>query len=127
MINEYLEELAGNDQAAHTLDFNLEDHGYKLVPQIYENGFYGGQNDHPKYIAAALREVGIDNFIFHIGCVGQFDMRFSVYVREDEYDLLPLNLDPKKAEDPAELLKKNLETAEMRTISAQEFVEGTWR
>ena len=126
-IVEYLEEISGNDIMAHTLDFPLEDYGYKRVEQSFENGFYGGQTDHPKHIANALMVLGVRHFIFNLDAVGQFDTNFSVYVHKDEFRLLPETIEAHKGKDPADVLRENLQSAEMKTIIPQEFVEGTWK
>lgn len=81
----YLETLKGNPRAALTLDIDPEDYGYQRVnEESYESGFHAGQTDDPAKIAASLRAQGIERFLFRVDDVGQFDMRFSVYVREGE-------------------------------------------
>ena len=80
----YLESLEGEDNKAITFDIDPEKHDYHRIPLRFENGLYGGQSARPDRIAAALHEMDIDRFVFRIDSVGQFDMRFSVYVHEDD-------------------------------------------
>lgn len=82
-----LDDLRGNEYKALTLDgIDLADHGYTRVEQTFENGFHPGQDDSPKAIARNLRERGVEDFIFSLDSVGQFDARFSVWVRVDDLD-----------------------------------------
>lgn len=83
---DYLHELEGSDTRAWTLDIDPAEHGYKLLEDGFESGLHPGQNDDPRKIAAELRERGIDNFVFRLDAVGQFDATFSVYVPEGEED-----------------------------------------
>ena len=48
----------------------------------YENGWHLGQNDSPEKIGAALAAEG-KSFLFQIGGVGQFYVRFHVWVKKD--------------------------------------------
>jgi hypothetical protein len=82
----YLESLEGNPRAAETLDIPLDD--YVQAGTNYEHGWHQGQNDSPDVIATSLRARGITRFLFKLDDVGQFDCRFSVYVHQDEKDLL---------------------------------------
>jgi hypothetical protein len=81
---EYLRELEGSDTRAWTLDIDPADHGYTLLEDGFESGFHPGQDDDPREIAAGLRERGIDNFVFRVDSVGQFDASFSVYIPTQE-------------------------------------------
>lgn len=82
-----LDDLRGNEDKALTLDgIDLADHGYTRVEQTFENGFHPGQDDSPKAIARNLRERGVEDFIFSLDSVGQFDARFSVWVPVDDLD-----------------------------------------
>jgi hypothetical protein len=54
--------------------------GWVKQSKEYENGFHPGQNDSPEKIAAALVAERKD-FLFQIGGVGQFDVRFHVWVK----------------------------------------------
>jgi len=83
-----LDEYRGNPAKALTLDgIDLTDHGYARVETTFENGFHPGQDDDPKAIARALEDRGIEDYIFTVDTVGQFDMRFSVWVSREEAHL----------------------------------------
>lgn len=145
---EYLKSLEGESHRAVTLaTLDPADHGYVLVKSEFEHGFYDGQNDSPVVIAKSLRDVGIERFLFRVDSVGQFDLSFSVYVHEDEKELLKeLSL---KSEGPSvsDALERGLKeaavkmkaldgdgikfaqiqadgTANVRLVSPEEFVEG---
>jgi hypothetical protein len=78
-----IEDLRGNPDKALTLEsVNLAEYGYTRVEQTFENGFHAGQDDSPKAIAKNLRARGIEDFIFVLDSTGQFDMQFSVWVKE---------------------------------------------
>lgn len=81
--SDYLEELNGNKRKCETIGISLEEHGYRLYQDGYENGFHPGQNDDPQAIAKQLREKGFKNFIFQLDSTGQFDMNFSVWVLDE--------------------------------------------
>ena len=143
-----LEDLEGKSHTCLTLDnINPEDHGYvKANDEGYENGWYGGQDDSPDGIAANLKALGIERFLFNLDDVGQFDTHFSVYVHGSEAHLLKGAPEGKCEEDPAETLKKGLQsasvemgklegdgikyakvsgdTATARLVSPEEFVAG---
>lgn len=56
-------------------------------PQDYENGFHPGQTDDPKEILSEILEIHPDAEVaFFIDGVGQFDVRFSAWVRLAEDD-----------------------------------------
>jgi hypothetical protein len=145
----YLASLEGNPKKAVTIEVDLAKQGYRQVDAKFENGLYGGQAASPKLIAEALREQGIERFLFEIDSVGQFDLDFSVWIHEDEWS----QFDPSKfgqakvdGPDPAAMAQKamreaalqpkpagegivhttlNLDdgTAKTRVVTAQEFVE----
>lgn len=78
----YLESLSGDPSKAVTIDsVDPEEHGYTEVWGEFENGLYGGQMDSPDAIAKAFEERGWDDFVFSITSVGQFDMKFKVFVK----------------------------------------------
>ena len=82
---EYLVSLEGDHKRANTIDrIDPENYGYVKQSDQYENGWYPGQNDNPSEIAKALREKGHERFLFGIDGVGQFDVRFSVYIHREE-------------------------------------------
>jgi hypothetical protein len=145
---DYLDDLEGNTSSCVTFDLDLEEAGYKRVEMDFENGWYGGQSANPEAIGEALRKRGVTRFIFNLDSTGQFDMKFSVWVHEIEYDKVG-KLDEKETEgeDPAEGLKRGLQaasaemgklqgdgiryakinadgTATTRIVSPQEFHDG---
>lgn len=78
----YLEALSGDPNKAITIDsVDPEKHGYTEVYAEFENGLYGGQMDSPHAIGRAFEERGWDDFVFSITSVGQFDVKFKVYLR----------------------------------------------
>jgi hypothetical protein len=81
---DYLESLEDNPDTAITLRVDPTAHGYHRLPESYEHGWHPGQAADPKLIAEALREQDISRFIFCIDSQGQFDMKFSVYVHEED-------------------------------------------
>lgn len=81
---EYLEDLEGNHSRCVTLNIDPEEYGYRLYKDGFEHGFHPGQDDDPKKIAEELRKKGLNKFVFKMDSVGQFDQRFSVYVKEEE-------------------------------------------
>lgn len=129
--SEYLESLEGQTDKALTFSLDLSEHGYRKLDESYENGLYGGQADEPGKIGAALEAQGITRYIFEIDSVGQFDLRFSVWVHEDEsLDQDQFDSAEKTGVDPAREMEKALRGAssaykvETREVSADEFVSG---
>lgn len=60
----------------------IEQYGYELVKDGFENGFYEGQNANPEEIlAAALVFNPQGRYVFVIDGQGQFDIDFSLYRR----------------------------------------------
>lgn len=59
----------------------LEDDDYCC--KIYETGFHPGQNDYPEDVAKFIREnLPEHDFLFILDDIGQFDMKWSVFVRK---------------------------------------------
>ena len=112
---------------------------------------YGGQNASSDAIAETLKSAGITDFLFSIDSTGQFDMRFSVFVREDDLVAATVALAGGKVTcdlDPATAMEQGLKaaskamsklqegdgvkyatvhpdgTATARTVSREEFVNG---
>ena len=78
----YLEALSGDPNKAITIDsVDPEEHGYTEVWAEFENGWYGGQMDSPHAIGRAFEERVWDDYVFSITSVGQFDVKFKVYLR----------------------------------------------
>lgn len=85
--DDIIEEYLNNPRKAISadLDINLEDHGFELYSDQFENGWHPGQNDQPENIIADLKADGqLDNrdFVFQIDSTGQFDVGFSLWLRE---------------------------------------------
>jgi hypothetical protein len=85
--SEYFEWLRGESDRAVTIHgVDPAEHGYvKVNSQSFEHGLYGGQDASPISIAECLQNAEIEDFIFFVDSTGQFDLRFSVYVIEDEH------------------------------------------
>jgi len=82
---EHLESIEGNPRHANNVaSIDPSEHGYFLFEEGLEHGWHPGQDASPEVIAKAMRKRGIERFLFHIDDIGQFDMRFSVYVHEEE-------------------------------------------
>lgn len=143
----YLEYLEGNPRAANTLDFDLGSQGYRHVEGDYKNGFHGGQCDDPHKITESLQELGIGRFIFEIDDARQFDLSFSVWVHESEYDKLDPDKIESRGDDPALAMRSALQdasvklaaldgpgvrvakcnsdgTATVKLVSQQDFIDG---
>jgi hypothetical protein len=61
---------------------DLEAAGYERANEIYESGFFPGQNDEPEKIAVKLESAGKE-YVFQITHVQQFDIRFHVWIKSD--------------------------------------------
>lgn len=131
----YLESLEGDARKAETIGVDLDAHGYrKLNTDSYENGWHPGQNDSPEVVAKSLKARGVERFLFKIDDVGQFDVRFSVYVHEDEQPLLAdTEPESKLPYDPGTEMGKALRgehsdhyTMTTRTLTPEEFISGSW-
>jgi hypothetical protein len=104
-----LDDLRGNPNKALTLNgIDLHDHGYVRVEREFEHGWHPGQDDSPKAIAAALEARGIEDFIFSLDDVGQFDARFSVWVKREDAPAAA-NVEGKCAEPPNVTLQRALQ------------------
>lgn len=78
----YLADLRGDAAKALTLDtVDLAEHGYVRVEREFESGLHPGQDDSPQAIAKLLVHRGIEDFIFSLDRVGQFEARFGLWVR----------------------------------------------
>lgn len=82
-----LEHYRGAPHLAVTFDFDFEQHGYVKLPVEFQHGLYGGQRGNPAAIAEYLETLGIFDYIFEVGSVGQFDCRFHVWAKTDEIPL----------------------------------------
>lgn len=115
---EHLENLEGQHRRCNTIEsINPEDHGYRCIPIDYEHGLHGGQDASPEKIADVLRSVGCRRFVFNLDSSGQFDVRFSVWLHEEEADkfdaaVRALQTTPTRLDlDPAEGMRRALKNA----------------
>lgn len=82
-----LPEYINNPSNALTFDIDLATLGFVQWelndPQIYEHGWYPGQTDDPKVILVEIESEsdGPVEVVFCINNTGQFDIRFSAWVR----------------------------------------------
>lgn len=112
---EWLESIEGKPDRANAItSVNPEDYGYIKVLSDLEHGFHSGQDADPRVVTRSMTKFGIERFLFNIDNVGQFDMSFSLWVHEDEYNLL----DDKKIETDgpsvSEALKRGLKEAALQ-------------
>ena len=117
----YLESLEGQENACLTIELDLEQHGYVLLEGGFEHGWYGGQDADPRLNARALKDQGVDRFVFDLDRVGQFDLAFSLWIHQDELASLDLESFATAAKDGppvAEGLRRSLEdaTAKLATL-----------
>jgi uncharacterized protein with PIN domain len=150
---DHLRSLEGNPGNANTIDsIDPSEHGYVRLDYDYEAGFHPGQDADPKRIGEALEKQGITRYLFQIDDQRQFDTTFSVYVHEDEVELLDqTKLIPSAVNGPSRsaALERGLQevsrqmketprdgggimyskvnadgTAETRVVSPEEFIRG---
>lgn len=81
--DEYIEWLTNHPKHANTiLDHKeLNELGWELFIRNLENGLHEGQAASPAKVAQYLRSNNVDEFLFSIEDVGQFDTTFSVWVK----------------------------------------------
>lgn len=60
------------------------EHGWVDLELRMETGYHHGQNDNPQAVVEALAPQGVD--CLFTGSVGQFDVNWTVWVREDKVD-----------------------------------------
>lgn len=88
LAQEYIEHHIGKPNSCLTMDVDLEECGFEQIDQPFANGYYGGQDADPKVISEWLEGKGINRYVFVLDSVGQFDMRFSVWVDKDQAEAL---------------------------------------
>lgn len=99
---DYLLSLEGNHKSCITIELDLEKNGYVKIEDGFEYGFHDGQDASPELIANAMREQGIQRFIFNLDSTGQFDINFSVYIHKSEEDKFnKKNFDEKHKDGPS--------------------------
>lgn len=81
--DEYVELLINDPSIANHLlnDKILESYGFKLFKNDLASGLHPGQNDDPKKIFNAIKDK-FNQIIFSIDNVGQFDVHFSIWIKE---------------------------------------------
>lgn len=79
----YLESLENHPtRALNLLDIDPVTYGYVKVEGNLENGLHPGQNDNPHQIYARLHPK-YPRLLFRVDGVGQFDIGFSVWAKEE--------------------------------------------
>lgn len=116
---DYVESMVGEDHRAITIrGIDLEQFGFVELSERYEYGLYGGQSDDPGVIGRSLRKKGIDRYVFVIDDVGQFDLKFKVWV--DKTQLAESNIKggvvESKGVDPAVTMKNYLRSAAIAKV-----------
>lgn len=87
------DDYVNNSDMALTFDIDLAAEGFEPFNGRYQNGFFPGQDDNPREILErALRE--FEEGIFTIDSTGQFDVDFSLWVRNP--------LEEEETEEPEE-------------------------
>lgn len=157
-LEEYLEDLKRGEVRGFTLPFP---EGFREIseedtfmgeprtsPVQFERGLHIGQRDNPKKQYKALKEIGITDVLFDVS-TGQFDVTWTVYVRNEDYDkakALLLGKDLADAKGPGDYAAEALKsvslaqsklghvavttintddgTATTRQVSHQDFIEG---
>ena len=118
----FLESIEGDhERAVSRTVVNPGDHHYRRVDRTFENGFYPGQAASPEQIAEALREQEIERFVFTIDSTGQFDVRFSVWIHEDEYERFSIeDFDGHGTDgpEPAAAMKRALDSLKLPSPSS---------
>ena len=81
--SDHLERLEGKNTRCNTISsIDPSKHGYARLNLDFENGFHPGQTDDPRKIGQALKNAGIERYLFDLTGTGQFDVSFAVYVHE---------------------------------------------
>lgn len=116
---DYLKSIEGGPRTAISIaGLDPVQHGYVLLKGECERGLHGGQDADPRVAARSLRDLGCYRFLFAIEHCEQFSLTFSIYLHESEHEHYlaqqerlgepGLNV---RGNDPAENLKKGLQTA----------------
>ncbi len=82
-VDSYVDVIGNNPDVADTFGVDWSEHGFDLCEDRLESGWHPGQTDDPRKVFTALRRPG-RTVIFRIDRAGQFDVRFSVWVRDDD-------------------------------------------
>ncbi len=82
---EYLEKLENNPKHCDTIGLDLENLGYTLMEDDFENGFHQGMNANPQEILGKYQEKYPDGkFIFVLDEPSQFYIKFSIWKKNTE-------------------------------------------
>lgn len=153
---DHLRQCVENNKGNQIADIDPADHGYIKLEGDFENGWYGGQCASPDIIMKAMIAADVP-VLLNLDDVGQFDMRFSVWIHKKagkkkiakarEVLANPSNVNLK--EDPKDVMSRALKsvpvvtsnqgdgiqctqikadgTVSTRIVSPQEFVDGIKR
>jgi hypothetical protein len=122
----YLATIENNPNKALTFNINLDKYGYHQLQGDFEHGFHCGQDADPKVIAKSLRSLGVNRFLFSIDKCGQFDIRFSVWVHEQELkelDMKAWNRANKNGPSVSEGLQRALKDATIKMATLPEGIK----
>lgn len=134
--DEYLEDYVNKNKLFNTDLVSLSENGWVQVDIDFENGWHRGQNADPNAILEFLGEYDID--VVFTGSIGQFDIRFWVWVREGldqiAHDILLSERDRTRLPyDPGTEMAKVLRGehsdhyhAETKEVSVEDFIEGNF-
>lgn len=82
---EYLETLENSPTRCMTIDIDLEEHGYTLMEDDFENGLHLGMDANPQEILSTYLEKYPDGkFIFVLDEPSQFYIKFSIWRKGPE-------------------------------------------
>jgi hypothetical protein len=82
---EYLETLENNPTKCMTIDVDLENNGYTLMEDDFENGLHQGMDANPKEILKKYQDKYPDGrFIFVLDEPSQFYIKFSIWKKDTE-------------------------------------------
>ena len=123
--SEYFFWISGHSDRAVTIHgLNPAEHGYVQVnSQSFENGLHGGQNASPDAISNCLKKANIEDFLFSVDSTGQFDLKFSVFVPDEDHEAALFALSKGKTTcdvDPKVALEQGLKAASKAMAEAHE-------
>ena len=81
-VNDY---LVNNPRRANLFDIDLTAFGFERYNGTFESGFHPGQNDEPNEVFKRIKsERPQTDVVFSINSIGQFDVHFTAWVRNNE-------------------------------------------
>lgn len=123
---EYLDSVENVPTTAITIEgIDLEKHGYVLLQDDLENGWYGGQAADPNVIAESLRKAKVFRFLFTLDRTSMFDLEFSVWVHKSEIKRAREVYLKTDGADPAIALKEGLKNAPIAMASVADEAAKT--